>query len=113
MAHSAIWGHLVKWKWKAKQKFWTDQKFLRLVSENTASFIDLLLKVCEMLSFSFSAFCKFDWMTSSAKKQFLPFNKNKSLIQSPEWFDLLRLVLSMSMQNFKLLSSSSWEKKEI
>ena len=27
MAHSAIWGYLVKWKLKAKQKFWTVQIF--------------------------------------------------------------------------------------
>ena len=64
--------------------------------ENTASLVHLLSTVCETKHFIFLPFCKFEWMTSSVENNSCPFDKNKSLIQKSERFDLFRLVLFMS-----------------
>ena len=53
-----------------------------------------------------------EWHHQS-KSSFCSFEKSKSLIQKSEQFDIFRLVIFMSVQNFKYLPSSAWEKQQI
>ena len=67
MAHSAIWGQLVKWKWKAKQIFWAVQKFFKTDDRKHSKFGSPVVNCVWWKVLCFLAFCNFDCVTSSVE----------------------------------------------
>ena len=72
MAHSVIWGPSCEMKKKVNKNSEPFKIFWKVMLQNTASLVHLVSTMCKIKGLIFLAFCKFDWMTSSAEKEFLP-----------------------------------------